>query len=287
MVHARVGGRGFVETQLTRGRLSDGTEIAYALGALYVTEWRGIPEISHSGGTAGYRAWLARYPLQGLSVAVLCNAGDASAWILGRQVADLALGLKPAAAPAAAPLESGPLDAMAGLYRNRRTHEALAIELADKQLRVPGMGALVPVSTDVLRAESAGVEVTLLRDGRGAVSGFRAVVSDEVREFERVERARPSAADLEALAGTYASDEAEVTLTVAMDRDRLVLRRRPNATFPLTPTYADGFGSQIGHLRFLRDKTGKVTGLSLGRDRLWDLRFARVTQDAVKRRNRP
>ncbi len=29
----------------------------------------------HGGGAAGYRSVLARYPEQGLSIAILCNAG--------------------------------------------------------------------------------------------------------------------------------------------------------------------------------------------------------------------
>ena len=87
--------------------------------------------------------------------------------------------------------------------------------------------------------------------------------------------------------GTYTSDEAEATLVLALEAGRLVLRRRPAATFPLTPTYADGFASPIGHLRFIRDKAGKVTHLSLGRDRLWDLRFVKLPQTAAKQRNRP
>ena len=57
----RVGGRALVTELQRRGRLSDGLEIAYARG-LVVSRYRGVPEISHSGSTAGYRAFLTRYP---------------------------------------------------------------------------------------------------------------------------------------------------------------------------------------------------------------------------------
>ena len=74
-----------------RSVLSAGDTIAYALG-LVVADFRGVPEVGHSGATAGYRAYLARYPRQALTVALLCNAGDANAPALARAVAAAFLG---------------------------------------------------------------------------------------------------------------------------------------------------------------------------------------------------
>ena len=91
--------------------------------------------------------------------------------------------------------------------------------------------------------------------------------------YEKVERANPTAAELEALEGQYTSDEAEVTLRVAVENGRLVIHRRPDTVIPLAPTYRDGFSSSMGSVRFLRDSAGKVTELSVGESRVWDLRF--------------
>ena len=46
----------------------------------------------HSGSTAGYRAFLTRYPDQRVSVAVLCNVAGAPATQYAHAVADLYLG---------------------------------------------------------------------------------------------------------------------------------------------------------------------------------------------------
>ena len=51
-----------------------------------------VRQVDHSGSTAGYRADLARYPDQHLSVAVLCNVSSAIAMQAGRAVADVYLG---------------------------------------------------------------------------------------------------------------------------------------------------------------------------------------------------
>ena len=80
--------------------------------------------------------------------------------------------------------------------------------------------------------------------------------------YEKVEWANPSRADLDAMTGEYASDEAEVTLRVALEQDRLVIRRRPDAIIPLTPTYRDGFSSSLGSVRFIRDSGGHVIEMS-------------------------
>jgi hypothetical protein len=70
--------------------LNDGRQITYARG-LFVDSWHGSREVAHSGSTAGYRAWLGRYPEAHLSIALLCNTSDAASISLARAVADLFL----------------------------------------------------------------------------------------------------------------------------------------------------------------------------------------------------
>ena len=72
-LQAALGGRAFVEELERQGVLTGGRTIAYASG-VNVRTYRGTREVSHSGSTGGYRAWLARYPDERLSVAMLCNA---------------------------------------------------------------------------------------------------------------------------------------------------------------------------------------------------------------------
>src|SRR5690606_22160383 len=47
------------------------------------------------GSTAGYRAFLARYPERDLSVALLCNIGSVNPGNVGQDVADIFLGEEP------------------------------------------------------------------------------------------------------------------------------------------------------------------------------------------------
>jgi hypothetical protein len=99
---------------------------------------------------------------------------------------------------------------------------------------------------------------------------------DEGNYYEKVERWVPTPIELEGMTGEYASDEAEVTFRVALENGHLVIHRRPDAIIALTPTYRDGFSSTLGSVRFMRDSAGRVTELSVGEQRVWDMRFNRV-----------
>jgi CubicO group peptidase (beta-lactamase class C family) len=86
-----VGDAGFVAQQQATAKLSDGRDQPYAFG-LYVRPYRGVPEVSHSGTTAGYQAFLTRFPDQHVSVAVLCNTASATPTQYARAVAEMYLG---------------------------------------------------------------------------------------------------------------------------------------------------------------------------------------------------
>ena len=55
----KVGDAAFLAEEQTPGRFNDGKPHDYAFG-LYVRPYRGVDEVSHSGSTAGYRAFLTR-----------------------------------------------------------------------------------------------------------------------------------------------------------------------------------------------------------------------------------
>ena len=90
----RLGGREFVALMHETGRLNDGSDIVYA-GGLRVAESVGVPAVSHTGSTAGYRAFTARYPDQGIAVAMLCNVTNVPTGGTGARIAREFLGVVP------------------------------------------------------------------------------------------------------------------------------------------------------------------------------------------------
>jgi CubicO group peptidase (beta-lactamase class C family) len=123
-----LGGPAHVAQQQEVGRFADGREHDYAFG-LRIARYKGVREVGHSGSTAGYRAYLAWYPDHGVSVAVLCNAGNANAGQHAHAVADLLLGDAAngdAQRPAPIPEAQGPLAALKRDESYRPSAAALA-----------------------------------------------------------------------------------------------------------------------------------------------------------------
>jgi CubicO group peptidase (beta-lactamase class C family) len=288
-VSPKVGDAAFVREQETPGTFSDGRAHNYGMGLVSGT-YKGLREISHTGATAGYRAALIRFPDQHVSVAVLCNAGSALAPQYMNEVADLFLAdqLKEEEPPKAThTLTRAESDRIAGLYRHTVTGMPMRIVRDDKTdaLRMERGPALI--------ATSARTFVTAYRDkveinDRGLLRRTDAFGS--VDEFQSVPAVTPESftpKQLEPLRGSYTSEDAEATLTVALlgpEGKALVIMRRPDKVFPLTPLYADAFlAPDLGVIIFHRDRTGRVTELSVSQDRVWDLRFTRSEAPASDR----
>lgn len=276
-------GEPLLEEMHRRGTLTDGRTIDYASG-LTVGEYRGVSEVSHGGATAGYRAYLTRYPEQGAAVALLCNTAGANPGRLAHRVADLVLGdaVREVAQDGepdgdGAPVEgvSLPADALAartGMYRNARNHEPIRLEIRNGSLALAGGPELVAVSEREFRAEGgqltfAGAEgrteLTLIPPG------------GELERFEPVESFDPSPADLEVFTGAYHSREADATYRVELDGGRLTVQRPFAPPLPMRPAYRDAFDSPLGIVRFDRDAEGRVVEMHLGSSRVWDMVFRR------------
>jgi CubicO group peptidase (beta-lactamase class C family) len=275
---AHVGGPPLLREQVRPGRLTSGREIEYAAG-LRVARYRGVPEVSHSGSTAGYRAFLARYPDQGLAVAVLCNHAGADAVGRGHRVADIFLGAAASdrAQPKTVALTPTQLAARTGMYRDAVTGAPLRLSVRDGKLVDEGGTEAAPFSPTVFQSSTGGRAVfEVAPDGR--TQAMRILQEDgDTLLFLPVEPHVPGPNDLAPFAGTYVSDEAAATLTITHDGGKLFLRQRPAVSLELRPAYRDVFELPTGDVvRFVRDGTGKVTEMSLFLGRVRDLRFRRL-----------
>ena len=256
--------------QQKAGRFNDGRANGYGLG-LFVGTYQGLREISHSGSTAGYQAFLTRFPDHHVSVAVLCNSSSAQATQYAHDVADAYLGdrLKPAAVKATYTLTGADMDRAAGQWVSDTT--GLPVTIAR------GTDGLVFASTVTLFAQSpmrflTAIGDELLLDARGLRH------TDAFGTVEELARAQPASYtddQLAALAGAYTSDEAETVLTAVVENHALVLKRRPDTTITLTPAYANAFTADhgLGTVIFRHDGSGRATELSVVQDRVWNMRF--------------
>ncbi|WP_293971733.1 serine hydrolase [Sphingomonas sp.] len=261
-------GRNVAADLQVRGILNDGVPIQYARG-VFITRFAGLPEISHSGSTAGYRAWLALYPTRKISVALLCSTSDANAPDLGRAVASIVLGPTPAPprpADVGVPTTAGQV---AGLYLN--AHDQPLTIVDDKgRLRIAGGGALFPLSTDRFRMGDDS-ELTLSAPGE-----FSITTPDGRTRFRRIPPITGMA--IADYAGRYTSEEVGATYRVIAGEGELRLRleNRPQIELRARPVGADLFEARGAMVRFRRNPAGKIEGLALSISRAFDVRFARI-----------
>ena len=265
----KVGDRAFVDEEQQPGRFNDGRAHGYALG-LMIRSSKGVRIVEHSGSTAGYQAHLIRYPDQHVSVAVLCNSSSATASQYAHSVGEVLLPEKGVGSRPLFPLKQAEIDATAGVFRETSTGMTLTLAADKDELRVERGPSLVPLSATHFTTE--GGEQFELNGRQLRVTDAYGTVSS----YERVAASDPTRDELQGLVGAYSSEEAETTLTVAIDGGSLVARRRPDSTLKLTPVYADAFRApQLGLVIFRRDASRRVAQLSVVQDRVWDLRFAR------------
>jgi CubicO group peptidase (beta-lactamase class C family) len=248
--HARVGGPQLVQTQLTTAVLAGGRKINYAAGL-----------------TVGYRTWLGRFPDKELAVAVMCNSAQANAWVLGHDTARVWTGTKESVPSYGLQVPATELAAVAGMYRKVRDNTTIELVLRGGKL-FNGDNEMVSVAPGRFRLEDE--EITPYGPSRLRLSSG----SDEV-VFEKVEAWKPAAADLNVLSGNYSSSETGTTIKVSVIAGDLSYQiTKDPKTVQLRPTFRDAFETASGtSMRFYRDAAGRVTELSVGESRVWDLRF--------------
>ena len=277
----KVGGREMVEFLQTRAALNDGFVTRYGRG-LYVGEYRGLREVYHGGSTAGYRAFVARFPDHRLSISILCNAGNAPER-LGHEVADVFLEGEfkdPPPKPAVA-LPADQLKSRAGLFRNPDTDAVLRIDFDGRTLRI-GDSGLVAIGADRFRNTAGDIQYVFEASGNAGPLRLQITSSGaKPTSWVAAPPASPTPAELADYAGTYSSDELDVKYEVWVSDAKLRLRHRPEPAVALGPAYADAFDFGEGRvIRFTRDERGRVDGLEIFAGRVRHLRFARLTAPA-------
>jgi len=271
--------------------LNNGRKLSYARGLQVEPFRRGGQLVWHSGGAAGYSTIAGRLPEQGLSVAITCNAdGSARAAYAGR-IFDLFLPLSgiseantPAGNAGGAGVAPGDLSGRAGLFFDEKTGQPLRLALNNNTLAIAGGGPLVALANDRFRNQRASLSFM-----SEAEFELRFLSADEFEiktkegattRYRRAQPFTPTAADLQAFAGRYKSDELMAVFELTPGKDGLQGRANDAPGEPLVfkPVDRDTFQFAGVILRFTRDKAGKVVGLDFSNPVLRKVKFTRLSE---------
>ena len=268
--------------------LSNGRKLTYARGLSLLTEGAGRM-LLHGGGAAAYRSIAAHFLDHGISVAVLCNAGEASDARddFAGGIVDLILADKGFKRPPSTPRPPGitgvDVSGRAGLFFNERTNEPLRLIANNGRLAIAGGGPLVTAAMDRFRIarpsemfmSGAEFELTFLSPDRFELT----TKEGETTRYRRARPYTPSAADLQAFAGRYESDELRAVLQVTPGKGGLSsrLNESPTQVLELSPVDTDTFQRGMQTVRFRRDQAGRVIALELTNPALRNITFTRVS----------
>lgn len=272
LVTHRIGGDKMYAERIKRGTLKNGQQISYA-GGLSIGEFNGYAEISHSGATAGYRAWLAYYPDKKITIAVLSNDAGGNVVGAGKKIAEILLG-KPSVKsqqPQTVSVSEQDLKRFTGSYRSIRNFDLFTIEYKDNKLLLNGQ-LLTPLHRDTLLR--TGQKLAYVKPGR-----IIAISGQDTASYRKVSAMDTTVRNVQGLAGTYFSKEADTEFTITVKNNEVWISRRPDTSYKLAPLYYDGYsGDEFDLLEFKRDKKGKITGFEISMSRAERIPFSKVAE---------
>jgi CubicO group peptidase (beta-lactamase class C family) len=290
----RVGDRARLEEMQTPVALPDGGTSPFGLGLEVGTD-RGLETVGHGGGDRGIAAYVIRYPERGVAAAVLCNLDNVGSGVgaLARQVAAVYLPAlaeeagDPPQVPPPVALTPDELASKAGLYRDPATDTFGRVYVRDGRLMA---------SADAGDGPGDSVELTPIDRNRfivpytSIVANFVPASAARPQEIQvtgigpqpaishRVDTGfAPSLSELRAFAGTYANADLDVRYTLVAATSGLLIRIPGRSDNPLQPIFPDAFyGSLVDLIRFSRDERRTVTGFTVNRTSVRNLRFERI-----------
>jgi CubicO group peptidase (beta-lactamase class C family) len=270
-------------------RLGNGRKLGYARALFLDQDPEAGRIVWHSGSAAAYKSLVGRYTDHGFSVAILCNAGDASGprtrfanRLLELFVPGATAGSgEPPKAEAGASVAGPDLDRRAGVYFDA-AGDPLRLGVQDGSLRIARGPVLVAVTKDRFRAPRPNLE---FRSGDDFEISFLSTDELEIESMEgKTTRYRrgspfaPTAAELDAFAGRYRSDEIGTVILLAPGTTGLVARleHAPERNLPLQPVDRDAFQVANMTFRFVRDAGGSPVGFDYGNPLIRRVRFTRL-----------
>ena len=270
--------------------LNNGRKLGYARG-LFLDMNRDSRVIWHSGGSAGYGTFLARFPEKRLSVASMCNAGDtATGGAYARRIfdlfapaattADAATGA-PESAKAAAPVEGIDVKSHAGLFFSEANGQPLRLSVDSGKLRIAGGPVLETIARDRFRNPNGSLrvmsqdqfELTFVSPDLFELKSMEG----RATRYRRAQPYRPTAEQLQAFAGRYRNDENRAVFEMEPGPAGLTVHVSWNnaQAFVFVPVDVDTF--QLGGmiLRFRRNASGDIDGFDYSNPVVRNVRFTR------------
>jgi CubicO group peptidase (beta-lactamase class C family) len=293
----KVGGAAAVSRMQEEAVLADGRKIHYGLG-IALDPYRGLKALSHGGGDAGYRSEVIWFPEQELGVAVISNLGSFNADHMAKLVAETYIGdemtaqgaKQDQAEPKYVTMDPEELSKFAGTYPLPKIGQTLTAVVKDGKLwAVAGLQLeLHPVGPGHFYCKEIQADLQFSPQENGGMH-VKITQPGAVNETERIPAAALTA-DFLPYTGVYWSDELETQYTFFVRNGALYARHAHHGEMAVSPTTKDQFSSGwwfTPEVKFVRDATGNITGVTLGGGRVAAVAFTRKPGPTIQEAGLP
>lgn len=285
----KVGNAKVMKQMEERGILNKGDTISYAFGQ-DISKYKGIKTIAHSGGDAGYRSYLLRFPEQKYSIIVLSNMGSFNPGGLAYKIADVCLKgvLKDDAKkdePKKPDANFKVSEALLKLYEGeyQLTPEMiLTLRMDNGKLTAQATGQssfpLTASSETEFVFDPAGIRITFPKPVDNTISQFVFNQGSQTMVAPRVKPFDPKSTDLNSYVGTYYSPELQTSYLITLKENKLTANHIRHEPTDLTVTGKDLFATNawfMGRIEFTRNSESKVNGLKVSSGRVKNVRFVK------------
>lgn len=285
----KIGSKAIIEQMNTLAVLNNGKTFGGAYGQ-FVSPYKGLQQIQHSGGDAGYRSYFCRFPDQDFAISVFSNFGHANPGALALQVADLYLadefiaevanGNKSENAADTITLKEKELKAFESDYWEAKDLFSRKIYLKEGSLQYDrGNGnvtQLTPIAKNKFKMVDVpgSITVAFLKQ-HGEHQMVVTQDGDVVAKMEAYAPVDLNDVDIKPYLGSYFSEELSTRYTIIEKDGKPVATHPRHSDLPLSVLKTDIFSSGGTTLEFIRNDSNMIDGLNASTGRVKKLRFTK------------
>ena len=290
-----VGDQSTMEKMKQRGVLNNGSKISYALGQA-VGSYRGHSFISHSGGDAGYRTYLGRFPDKKFSVMVFSNDGGFNSSQMARKVMEVYLkdefakNTKPNVPPKVVKktpqqtnvplvISQKTLNEYVGSYELTPT---FIIKITQENGTLFGQAtgqpklSLKPITSSKFAVVGIPAEISFHRNSEDKVTLLKLNQGGAIQDAKRIKSFSPESIKLSDYTGYFYSKELATGYKFVVENERLVAKHSRSSDIPMRLSQKDYFAGNSWFFRqihFIRNEKGEITGCKVSNGRVRNLLF--------------
>jgi len=264
--------------------LNDGNQNNYAFG-VNVDNFLGEKRIRHGGAIGGFRAHVATYPNQNLSVVILTNFSRGNPGGHSDEIAKIVIGNKNVNEPSQSEMISinipnETLKKFEGTFWNNKEKYGRKIYLNNDTLRYSrnktNESPLVPLTNSTFQMLNVGVNLIVKFDVKDDEGQMTVTIENEPPSaFQKIKTSDSDDSKMSEYVGQYYSTEVETSYTIELQNDEVSIYHPRHGSMPMKQLFHDTFSADwpIGVVQIQRNNDKAVKGILISNGRVRNLWF--------------